>query len=97
MKSYYDNDRARPPKGWLYGVLLTILIVWLSGVYWKGFTTHEMSTVSSVGAAFVVLATVLLAHQALTNDDYKTAKETLIARRVLLPLGVILFVIGRHL
>ena len=97
MKTYYDNDRARPPKGWLYGVLLTILVFWGSGVYWEGFRAHEMSTVSSVGAALLVLGTVLLAHQAFTNDDYKTAKETLIARRVLLPLGVILFIVGRHL
>jgi hypothetical protein len=97
MKTDYDNGRPRPPKGWLYGVVLTILIFWGSGVYWEGFRAHEMSPVSSVGAVFVLLATVLRAHQALTNDDYNKAKETLIARRVLLPLGIILFIIGRHL
>jgi hypothetical protein len=40
---------------------------------------------------------VLLAHQAFTNDDYSKAKETLIVRRVLLPLGIILFIVGRPL
>jgi hypothetical protein len=93
----YDGDRPRLPRGWLYGVVLTILIFWLSGVYWETFEAHDLSPVSSVGAVFVILALVLRAHQALTNDDYNKAKETLIARRVLLPLGIILFFIGRHL
>jgi hypothetical protein len=59
-------DRARPPKGWLYGVLLTILIFWGSGVYWEGFRAHEMTPVSAPGAVLVILAMVLRAHQALT-------------------------------
>ncbi len=36
-----------------------------------------------------------MAHQALTNDDYKTFKATLIGQRFLF-LGVLLFVIGGH-
>ncbi len=93
----YESDRARPPRGWLYGVVLTILIFWGTGVYWHAFRAHEMSPVSSAGAVLIVLGMVLRAHQALTNDDYNKAPETLIARRVLLPLGILLFVIGRHL
>jgi hypothetical protein len=92
-----DYGRARPPRGWLYGVVLTILIFWGSGVFWEGFRAHEMSPVSAVGAVFIVLALVLRAHQALTNNDYEKAKESLIARRLLMPLGIILFIIGRHL
>jgi hypothetical protein len=96
MNPYYDNYRARPPRGWLYGILLTILTFWLSGVFWDGFRAHEMSQESSVGVGFILIANVLLAYQALTNDDYKKARGTLIARRVLMPLGVMLFVFGRQ-
>jgi predicted membrane channel-forming protein YqfA (hemolysin III family) len=97
MNPYYDNFRARPPKGWLYGVLLTIVIAWGSGVFWKAFKAHEMSPVSSVGAVFLVLGAVLLAQQAFTNDDYNKSRGTVLVRRVLLPLGGILFLIGKHL
>jgi hypothetical protein len=35
-----------------------------------------------------------LAYGALTDDNYKTAKATLIARRLLLPIGGALIIIG---
>jgi len=92
-----DYDRPRPPKGWLYGVLLTILIFWISGVFWESFRAHEITPVSLAGGVICILALVLRAHQALTNDDYNKAKETLISRRLLLPLGMILYLLGRHL
>jgi len=87
----------RPPRGWLYGLLLTILAFWFSGVIWDAFLNHEMPPVKLAGAVITLFSGLLLAYQALTNDDYKTAKPTLIARRLLMPLGLILFVIGSHL
>jgi hypothetical protein len=92
-----DYDRVRPPKGWLVGVVLTILIIWVTGVFWQSFRAHEITPVSSAGAAIMILGAVLRAHQALTNNDYRTAKETLISRRVLMPLGIFLFIIGRYI
>jgi hypothetical protein len=94
MKEILSDRRGRPPRGWLYGVLLTILIIWVTGVFWEGFRAHEISPLRFAGGAITILAMVLRAHQALTNDAYRTAKETLIARRLLLPLGLILYILG---
>jgi Na+/H+ antiporter NhaD/arsenite permease-like protein len=91
-----DYDRVRPPKGWLVGVVLTILIIWAVGVFWESFWAHEISRVSLAGAAIMILGAVLRAHQALTNNDYRTAKETIIARRYLLPLGIFIYIVGRQ-
>ena len=91
-----NYDRPRPPRGWLYGVVLTILIIWVSGVYWESFRAHEVSPVSFAGGLICLFAVVLIAHQALTNDDARTAKETLVARRFLMPLGIIIIIIGNH-
>jgi hypothetical protein len=94
MREIMTDIRARPPRGWLKGVLLTILIIWVSGVFWEEFRAHEIGPVKFAGAAIVIISMVLVAHQALTNPDYRSAKETLIARRLLLPLGLIVYIIG---
>jgi hypothetical protein len=91
------DDRIRPPRGWLTGVLLTILIFWISGLTWDGFRAHEIPPVKLAGGLIILLSMALIAHQALTNDSYRTAKATLIAQRLLMPLGVILFILGSHL
>ncbi len=88
------DRRPRPPKGWLYGVLLTILLFWVTGIVWQAFRAHEISFVSFAGGAISILATVLIAHQALTNEGYRTSKGTFIARRVLLPLGILVYIVG---
>lgn len=94
MMSNYD--RARPPRGWLYGVLLTILILWVSGVFWDSFRAQEIGPVRFAGGVVCILALILIAHQALTNDGASTSKETLVARRFLIPLGMILYLLGGH-
>jgi hypothetical protein len=88
-----ESNYARPPRGWLYGVLLTILVFWTSGVAWDAFRSHEITTVKFVGMVIMVMALALRAHEALTNDEYKTSRATLIARRSF-HLGVIVFLLG---
>lgn len=88
-------DFARPPRGWLYGVVLTILIFWFAGVLWQSFLERE-SPAKVVGGCIMLVATALNAQQALTNDDYKTSKWTR-AASILLLVGVIVFVVGSHL
>lgn len=86
---------ARPPRGWLWGVIMTILIAYFSATTWDAFRTHEINALKFSGAVIMILSLVLMAHQALTNNDYKTSKATLIGQRFLF-LGVALFVIGGH-
>jgi hypothetical protein len=87
---------ARPPKGWLWGVLVTIFIFWFAGVTWEAFRTHESSTVTIAGATIMIVALALEAHQALTNDDYKTSKPTRIGRLMFLA-GLVISILGDHL
>jgi hypothetical protein len=83
---------VKPPRGWLYGVLLTIVVFWYSGVLWQGYKEGEAS--AKIGGGIVILlATVILAHQALTRDDYRITKWTRVSR-VLLLIGVLISVFG---
>jgi len=91
------TDYAPPPRGWLYGFLLAITAFWSSGVMWEAFRNHEIGPVRVTGDAMILISGVLIAYEALTNNDYKTAKATLVARRLLLPLGIALAIIGGHL
>jgi hypothetical protein len=88
------NDYAPPPRGWLYGFLLAISAFWGSGVFWNAFRNHEIGAVKFTGGVISLMSIVLIAYEALTNDDYKTAKATLVARRLLMPLGLGLIIIG---
>ena len=90
------TDHAPPPRGWLYGFLLAISAFWYSSVTWEAFRNHEIGAVKSTGAVMVLISGVLIAYEALTNNDYRTAKATLVARRLLLPLGLALVIIGGH-
>lgn len=91
------TDYAPPPRGWLYGFLLAISAFWFSGVTWDAFRNHEIGPVRFIGAVILLISMVLIAYEALTETNYKTAKATLIARRLLLPLGLALIIIGGHL
>jgi hypothetical protein len=91
------NHHAAPPRGWVYGFLLGILAFWCSGVFWNAWRNHEIGRVKLAGSVIVLISTVLIAYEALTNNDYMTAKTTLVARRVLLPLGLALAIIGSQL
>jgi hypothetical protein len=86
----------RPPRGWLYGFLLAIFTFWFSSVIWGAFRAHELSAVHLAGDVMILVAVGLIAFQALTNDDYKTSKVNLVARRLLIPLGIILILLGTH-
>ena len=85
---------AKPPRGWLKGVLLTILILVYAGVLWQSFLQRE-SPVKIVGGFVILLAAVVNAQQALTNDHYRTSKWTRVGNALLL-LGVIVFVVGSY-
>jgi hypothetical protein len=91
------TDYAPPPRGWLYGFLLAITAFGVSGVVWEAFRNHEIGVVRLTGDVMVLVSGVLIAYEALTNNDYRTAKATLVARRLLLPLGLALAIIGGHL
>jgi TRAP-type C4-dicarboxylate transport system permease large subunit len=88
------TDYAPPPKGWLYGFLLAISAFWFSGFTWEAFRNHEIGAVRFTGGVILLISGALIAYEALTDDNYKTAKATLIARRLLLPLALALIIIG---
>jgi hypothetical protein len=89
-------DMAAPPRGWLKGVLLTIVVFWYSGVMWEAFTAHEISPLRLAGGGILIVGLALTAHQALTNDDYRTSNATRIGR-VLIFLGVTVSVVAAGL
>jgi hypothetical protein len=88
-------DFARPPRYWLKGVLLTIFVFWYSGVIWQSFVDGE-ARVKILGGVLMLVSCALIAHQALTIDDYRASKWTRVAN-VLFFLGLVLFVVGGHL
>ena len=90
------TDYAPPPRGWFYGFVLAISAFWFSGLTWEAFRNHEIGAVKLTGAVILLISGGLIAYEALTDNDYKTAKATLIARRILLPLGGALIIIGGH-
>ena len=71
------TDYAPPPRGWLYGFLLTITAFWFSGVTWEAFRNHEIGALRLTGAVILLISGVLIAYEALTTNDYRTAKATL--------------------
>ena len=54
---------ARPPRGWLYGVLLTIFTFWYSGVLWQAFQEGERRW-RIAGGVVMLVATGLTAYDA---------------------------------
>ena len=88
------TDYAPPPRGWFYGFVLAITAFWISGVAWEAFRNHEIGVVRLIGTVILLISMVMIAYQALTDNSYKTAKATVIARRLLLPLGLALIIIG---
>lgn len=92
MKDRDMPEFARPPRGWLKGVLVTMLVFWYSGITWQAFLTGERP-VKTAGMAITIVAAAIIAHQALTNDDYKTSRATRVGNLLLL-LGVIVFIVG---
>jgi hypothetical protein len=84
---------AHPPRGWLWGVVVTILIAYFSATTWDGFRSGEIYNVRFAGSVIMILSLAVMAHDALTNDDYKTSKPTRIGQRFLF-FGVALFVVG---
>ena len=70
-----------------------ILIAFFSATTWNAFRAQEINNLRFSGAVIMILALAVMAHQALTNDDYRTSKATLIGQRFMF-FGVILFVIG---
>jgi TRAP-type C4-dicarboxylate transport system permease large subunit len=91
------TDFAPPPRGWLYGFLLAISAFWYSSVSWEAFRNHEIGAVRFTGAVMVLISMVMISYEALTNSDYRTAKATFLARRLFLPLGLALAILGGHL
>ena len=89
------NEFARPPRGWLKGVIVTILIFWYSGLTWQAFQSRK-PPLGIVGMVITILGAVMIAQQALTNDGYRTSTWTRLGN-VLLLLGMIVFFVGSHL
>ena len=89
-----EDVGPRPSRGWLYGFLLAIFTFWFSSVIWGAFRAHELSAVHLAGDVMILVGGGVIAYQALTNDDYKTSKLNLVARRLLIPLGIILVLLG---
>ena len=78
------------------GVLLTIFIFSFSGLTWQGFRNDELSSVTLAGAFIMIIALSLNAHQALTNDDYKTAKLYRVGKRLFF-VGLVISIVGDRL
>lgn len=87
---------TRPPRGWLFGVVLTIFIFWFSGLTWDKFRNGELSSVTLAGAFIMIIALSMEAHQALTNDDYKTSKPYRIGK-LLAFVGFLIAIVGERL
>jgi TRAP-type C4-dicarboxylate transport system permease large subunit len=90
------TDRAPPPRGWFYGFVLAISAFGFSGLTWQAFRNHELGAVRLTGGVMILISMVMIAYEALTNNDYRTAKATVLARRLLIPLGLALAIIGGH-
>ncbi|HEV7595326.1 MAG TPA: hypothetical protein VGO33_10030 [Gemmatimonadaceae bacterium] len=91
------NAYAPPPRGWLYGFVVAITAFWISGLSWEAFRNHEIGLVRLAGIVTLLISMGTIAWQALTDTNYRTARTTLIARRVILPIGLALIIIGRYL
>ncbi len=87
---------ARPPRGWLKGVLVTILVFWYSGLTWEAFISHEISRVRLAGSIVMIVGLCLTAHQALTNDDYAKSRTTRIARYIFF-VGLCISIVSSNL
>ena len=66
---------GRPPRGWLYGVLLTLIVYWYSAILWQAYNRGEART-KIAGGIIILLSAVVAAHQAFTRDDYRITKWT---------------------
>jgi hypothetical protein len=77
----------------LWGVFVTILVAVFSATTWAAFRNQEINNLRFSGAVIMILSLAVMAQEALTNDDYKTSKATIIGQRFMF-LGVALFVIG---
>jgi undecaprenyl pyrophosphate phosphatase UppP len=86
---------AGPPRGWLKGVLVTILVFWYSGLVWESFRANELPPAKLIGSLLMIGGLALTAHEALTNDDYKTSKATSIARTVFF-IGLAISLVARQ-
>jgi undecaprenyl pyrophosphate phosphatase UppP len=89
-------EMSRPPRGWLKGVLVTIFVFWYSGVTWEAFTSHQISEVRLAGSIVMIGGLCVIAHQALTNDDYRTSKATRVANYIFF-VGLVTSLAGAHL
>ena len=88
------GDYARPPRGWLYGIVLTIFIFWYSGVLWQAFREGERHG-KIAGGVVMLAASVLTAHDALTNDAYRTSRIHRVSK-VMFFIGLVVFVVFGH-
>ena len=86
---------ARPPRGWFYGVLLTIFVFWYSGVLWEAFQEGERRG-KLVGGAVMLVAGALTAYDALTNDGYRTSRLSRVTK-VMFLLGLIVYLVLGHI
>ena len=86
---------ARPPRGWLYGVLLTIFVFLYSGVLWQAFQQGERRG-KLAGGAVMLIAGALTAYDALTNDGYRTSRVSRVTK-VMFLLGLIVYLVFGHI
>lgn len=85
---------ARPPRGWLYGVLLTIFVFWYSGVLWQSFQEGERRW-KIVGGVVILIASGLTAYDALTNDAYRTSRVSRVTKFMFL-VGLIVYLVAGY-
>ena len=86
---------ARPPRGWLYGVLIAIFVFWYSGVLWGAFQQGERPG-KLVGGVVMLVASALTAHDALTNDAYRTSRISRVTK-VMFLVGLIVYIVFGHI
>jgi hypothetical protein len=91
-------EYARPPRGWLKGVFLTIMVSWLCAKAWDGFQTGE-HPITLAGAGISIVAGGIVAYEAYTNESYRTSRATYVGTLVglvgLIVLGVAKVITGQ--
>lgn len=81
-------EGARPPRGWLIGVVLTMGLSWLPSAAWTQFQA-DGRPMTLVGAGITMAGLAVHAYQAFTNENYRTSTATRVGNMILL-IGLII-------